>query len=56
MELKKSKYVISKETVAKVLEALDGHWFTEDGEHNNDDIIAADTALKKEVKFNHELS
>ena len=41
---------ITKETIEKVLDVLSDHWFSDDGEYNNDDIMEADKALRAEVK------
>ena len=49
-----NSYVISKEVIDQVLEALSNHWFSGpdgDGEDsNNKDIISADKALKEEIE------
>ena len=49
MELIKSKYSISKETLEEVLETLENNWFSCNGEHNNDDIISAEASLRGEI-------
>src|SRR3972149_8943380 len=57
LNLTKDRYVISKETVALVIEALSAHWFSWEGEEekNNEDIIAADKALVAEIKLQDEV-
>ena len=57
MKLIKESYLISRETVEKCMDALGDNWFGNDGEdeYNNDDIIEADNALKKEVQAQNEI-
>ncbi len=43
-------YTITKETIEKVLDALSDHWFSEDGEYNNDSVIDAESDLRDEIK------
>lgn len=54
MELKNPYYVISRETLEKVLQVLGNHWFSSDssdyGERNNEDIIEVDELLQAEIK------
>ena len=47
---KKQVFIITKETLEEVLDALSDHWFSEDGEHNNNDIIDAERVLKAEIE------
>ena len=42
-------YQISKDTLDKVLDALRWHWFSEDGESNNDDVVEASRLLEDEI-------
>lgn len=52
MELKKNEYVVSKETLKMVLDALSAHWFSygDDDEYRNEEVIAADEALQAEIE------
>jgi hypothetical protein len=50
MDMTKDNYAISKATLSLVLEALSAHWFSSEGEYNNDDVIAADQALQAEIQ------
>ena len=52
MRLTKTRYLISRETIEKCIEALGNNWFSYDGEdeYNNEDIIEAHRRLQKEVE------
>jgi hypothetical protein len=45
----RDRYIISRETLEVVLEALGSHWFDGTGEKNNEDIIEAEERLRKEI-------
>ncbi len=40
---------ITTATLERVMLALSNHWFSEDGEYNNYDVIEAETLLKEEI-------
>ncbi len=53
--LDKNRYVITKETLLLVLDALVEHWFNDcDDEISNDDVILATTELNKEIDRQNE--
>lgn len=54
--LKKDKYIISKETLEAVIDALAAYHFSEDGCYNNDDIIEAQSGLEFEISKQDELN
>ena len=56
MKLTKDKYIVSRQTIEKVLDALDAHWFysNDEDEYNNDDVIEADKKLQIEIKEQEE--
>jgi len=56
MKFNKEIYLISKETLVKVNEALGANWFHSDGqdEWNNDEVINAHKSLKKEIEEQEE--
>ena len=44
-------YKIARSTIEKVLEVLSDHWFSDDGEYNNDDVIEVEKEISEEIKF-----
>ena len=52
MYLKNDSYIVTRETVSKILDALENNWFKFNGEYesNNNDIIEAENLLKSEIE------
>lgn len=56
MKLNKKQYIISAETLKKVIEVIEDNYFiaNEGYEYNNDDVMAVGTALKAEIREQNE--
>jgi hypothetical protein len=53
--MKKEKYIITKNTLELVIEALSQCWFSEDGEYNNREVIDAQNLLESEIEDQDEV-